>query len=1305
DNARPEAVTNLQKSLIISEIAQKEGLEPDQAGDLDAGSTDNCGIDTMFITPNQFDCDQAVGMNPNVVLTARDESGNESTCTTFVRIENLEPSPTATSGLCGNDTLFLQANPPPADGGTVYTYQWFGPNGFSSTRANPVIPNIGAINAGSYSVQITGLTGCRSIGSVEVTIEDLPQTPDLLSEDDYCVNNIVTLESSITPQGVQVVYQWYRVDGGPGTLLAETLVPSYSFQAPSTPGTEEYFLIVEADGCISQPSLPKVIIFNDFPTAVPLDTNITICSGETVTLGTLVTGFGLSYDWTGPDGYEEEGAFPAIIRNATTANDGVYSLIITRNGCASAPAFVRVNVLPRPERPMLSNNGPLCQGDNLLLSTNATASIYTWVAPDLTEFSTTSNSFSLNNVDPSLGGNWRLFVTDFNCDSELSAVSNVVINDLPNAVAAASPDIICEGNDIFLNASPNIANATYSWTGPDGFMGVGRNVSIENIRPSKTGQYSVNITTDAGCSQSANVMVNVRNSVQIVSAANNGAACLSGPTDISFNAAVFPEDDGSYVYSWTGPNGFSSNIRQAIIPNATSNNNGNYQLVVTNAEGCVSDPAISIVDVSDPPATPEQPIVSEFTPAPFCVGTELELRVGDYNGNSVSYHWQTPNDGIIITNEPALNIASLDIDDSGDYSVFVNIDGCNSNPSSNLRISVNDIPSASIQTNSPICEGDPITLVANFVAGASYSWVGPNFSSALQNPTISESDSSLHAGSYQLIIERDGCASLPVNTNIVINSTPTQPQLLGSGPICADDTSAILRINLGQGSMTSGARYIWTGPNGVIDTSDNPTIDIRDFNGFADGENLFTATALLGMCPSLPSAPFRGQINQVPEITAFAGQDFTICETEDIFLSAESPAIGTGRWMYLGDDTTGNIVISNPIMSTTSVNGLGGNQSFDFAWILSNGACENYSSDQVQVSVNKVEDAFGGEDLIACAGTAVTLNATAVDGNSFWTQPEAQSLFGVRITDPTSPVTSITGLQPGNLYTFTWNVQGSCGDERDDVFILVSDPNPFAGADIVACNDEGFAELMADEPTDGSIGTWSALNSNVVISADQSPNTVVTNLEPGSYQFVWEVDNGTCGDASRDTVNVDFKINPVVNPEAFAVGFGNPIQIDLLSNDILPANSTIEIISGPDHATLEDLGNGVYRFQPSFSYVGPDRILYEVCSDACECVMGEATFTIGRDATCEIPSIITPNNDGVNDQFIVPCLFDQGAFPNSQLVIFTRWGDEVFRSGTPYNNDWDGTFNGEVLPVGTYFYRLDYGDGESPVSSFFMIQR
>ena len=116
-------------------------------------------------------------------------------------------------------------------------------------------------------------------------------------------------------------------------------------------------------------------------------------------------------------------------------------------------------------------------------------------------------------------------------------------------------------------------------------------------------------------------------------------------------------------------------------------------------------------------------------------------------------------------------------------------------------------------------------------------------------------------------------------------------------------------------------------------------------------------------------------------------------------------------------------------------------------------------------------------------------------------------------------------------------------------------------------------------------------------------------------------------------------------------------------------------------------------------------MVYELCSDACDCAVTTVTFQVGENAPCKVPTIFTPNNDGVNDYFVVPCLLETNQYPQSQVIVFNRWGDEVFRSPKPYQNNWRGTFNGEDLPAGTYFYIVDLGDGNKPMNGYTLIQR
>ncbi len=86
----------------------------------------------------------------------------------------------------------------------------------------------------------------------------------------------------------------------------------------------------------------------------------------------------------------------------------------------------------------------------------------------------------------------------------------------------------------------------------------------------------------------------------------------------------------------------------------------------------------------------------------------------------------------------------------------------------------------------------------------------------------------------------------------------------------------------------------------------------------------------------------------------------------------------------------------------------------------------------------------------------------------------------------------------------------------------------------------------------------------------------------------------------------------------------------------------------------------------------------------------------------------SPNGDGVNDFFTIDCI---SRYPGNVLEVYNRWGTVVYQK-RGYNNDWDGTPNGraivqkeDLLPVGTYYYVLDLGDGSEPKTDWLYINR
>ena len=70
--------------------------------------------------------------------------------------------------------------------------------------------------------------------------------------------------------------------------------------------------------------------------------------------------------------------------------------------------------------------------------------------------------------------------------------------------------------------------------------------------------------------------------------------------------------------------------------------------------------------------------------------------------------------------------------------------------------------------------------------------------------------------------------------------------------------------------------------------------------------------------------------------------------------------------------------------------------------------------------------------------------------------------------------------------------------------------------------------------------------------------------------------------------------------------------------------------------------------------------------------------------------MLTPNGDGKNDTWIIQ---NVQLLEGSPVMIFNRWGTKLFETSS-YQNDWDGTYNGEPLPDGSYFYVVEF-NGET----------
>jgi hypothetical protein len=183
------------------------------------------------------------------------------------------------------------------------------------------------------------------------------------------------------------------------------------------------------------------------------------------------------------------------------------------------------------------------------------------------------------------------------------------------------------------------------------------------------------------------------------------------------------------------------------------------------------------------------------------------------------------------------------------------------------------------------------------------------------------------------------------------------------------------------------------------------------------------------------------------------------------------------------------------------------------------------------------------------------------------------------------------------------------------------------------------------------------------------------------------------------------------NADEYEINFGDSLlAAELMLNDFVGniEEWSLTLIEEPRSGTLDlDVESGRMNYIPDNGFFGQDLFVYEICNVNCPESCDTAQVSIKVAGTeeaggCWVPNIMTPNNDGFNDEFIIPCL-DQ--YPDNELRVYNRRGDRVYYSRA-YDNSWEGTFNGELLPAGTYFYILKLTpDSEESLQGYFTIIR
>ena len=185
-----------------------------------------------------------------------------------------------------------------------------------------------------------------------------------------------------------------------------------------------------------------------------------------------------------------------------------------------------------------------------------------------------------------------------------------------------------------------------------------------------------------------------------------------------------------------------------------------------------------------------------------------------------------------------------------------------------------------------------------------------------------------------------------------------------------------------------------------------------------------------------------------------------------------------------------------------------------------------------------------------------------------------------------------------------------------------------------------------------------------------------------------DVTNGAVNVAVNDTITTVRNRKVVANPT---------------ENDKVIGNITeVMITQQPQFGTVEVNADMTITYTPASEYCDEEEVdvfSYELCTDGADCVTAEISVKVH----CEkilVHTGFSPNNDGINDYLTVIGLEQ---YPDHELTIFNSWGAEIF-TVKDYRNDWNGTWDGNDLPDGTYYYVLNDGKG-NVTSGYIQINR
>lgn len=745
----------------------------------------------------------------------------------------VNPLPDANAGpdleVCSKDSI--QIGLPPVAG---RRYLWSPITGLSDPTVSN--PKLYLENSGTspltftYTLSVfdmTKSTQCDSTDQMVITVKPLPNAVAAAS-DTVTTCATVEIQLGITPDP-SLNYVW-----SPALNLSDdsisnpvALINSGNENAPSL-----YVLTVQdpSTSCKKQDSV-YVKVFS-LP-VVQLGTNDSLCSGDTIQIGSATGLVGPQYQWTPSLGLVTPGNFNSqltLINSTQNVVVSPYQLLVTNpvTGCKdSATLSVRVNPLP------LINAGldtTVCSTSPANLGVDAPVLGYTynWTANPGLNFNNIANpQFNATAIGATRKDTLYLLVT--NSQTQCKSRDEVVVTTNPRPVQPVfglySPTVCPFSANIPYSITNSEPGQTYTWSATGGTIQSGGNTNSINITwggPSTSAEVRVLPINEFGCTGPADsIAITLNQNLNPPKPLGDSVLCSYAKTGIIYS--TIPTPGSNYTWKLLG-----ASVDSTVTSNGQTSvdwiiNDGIAKIWIQQQSNTIDPITLTPVQCYGKSDTlkvrinpsPDSTLAISGQVSVCSNSTKIETyNLAGFSGSN--YSW-TVQPEVSISSGQGTSTISVDWQNPGSYTIGVletSDKGCIGRPITKL-VSVNPVPTPSLANNPDlsVCPGDNNkSYSAQPTPGfenSTFSW------KVIGGIALTDTTQSLlgvqwgEAGPYSLVLRETSSVGCFKDSLITLNYDPSSMILTNVSLLELDENQVELKFNMTSQETNNSTISVW----------------------------------------------------------------------------------------------------------------------------------------------------------------------------------------------------------------------------------------------------------------------------------------------------------------------------------------------------------------------------------------------------------------------------------------------------------------------------------------------------------------